>query len=276
MSASLKPRPLKPGSLNPGSLKPRWGLALAALAFGLFGAGATLLWSSATTAQALVADLSSHLIAITTGFTGTEVVLFGAVDGPGEVAVVVLGPKARLTVRRKEPVAGIWMNRRSVVFEQVPGFYALATSRPLGGLAPEPVLARHGIGLDRLTLMPAGGRAPAPADLTLFREALVRSRLEAGLYSAGDGQVAFLGKRLFRTNIFFPADVVTGSYTVSVFLIRDGDVVSAQTAPLAVDKTGLGAEISEFAQRRPFWYGLAAVFGAFAIGWGAGTLLGRS
>ena len=248
----------------------------AALALGLFGLGAALLWSSAVTAQALVADLSSHLVAITTGFTGTEVVLFGAVDGPGEVAVVVLGPKARVTVRRKEPVAGIWMNRRAVVFDQVPGFYAMATSRPLDGLAAEPVLARHGIGLDRLALIPAGGRALAPADLALFREALVRARLEAGLYAGGDGQVVFLGKRLFRTNIFFPADVVTGAYTVSVFLIRDGDVVSAQTTPLSVGKTGLGAEISEFAQRRPVWYGLAAIFGAFAIGWGAGTAMGRS
>ena len=253
----------------------RPGLVLAGLALALFGAGTALLWSSAGVAQALVADLSSHLIAITTGFTGTEVVLFGAVDGPGEVAVVVLGPRERVTVRRKEAVAGIWMNRRSAVFEQVPAFYALATSHPLAGLAPEPVLARHGIGLDRLALAPAAGQPPAP-DLAEFREALVRERLEAGLYSDGDGQVAFLGKRLFRTNIFFPASVITGAYSVSVFLIRDGDVVSAQTTPLIVSKTGLGADISDFAQHRPLWYGLAAVFGAFTLGWGAGTLLGRS
>ena len=32
-------------------------------------------------AQSLVADLSNHLIAINTGFVGTEVVLFGAIDG---------------------------------------------------------------------------------------------------------------------------------------------------------------------------------------------------
>ncbi len=254
----------------------RFARVLALLAAGLFGAAGTVLWSGVAGAQVLVADLSSHLIAITTGFTGTEVVLFGAVDGPGEVAVVVLGPKARVTVRRKEPVAGIWMNNRSVVFDQVPGFYALATSRPVDGLAPEPVLTRHGIGVDRLALNPLGGRTLAPAELAPFREALVRARLEAGLYAGSGGQVTFLGKRLFRTNILFPASVATGTYSVSVFLLRDGDVVSAQTTPLVVSKTGLSAEISEFAQRWPLWYGLAAVFGAFAIGWGAGTLLGRS
>ena len=33
----------------------------------------------------LVAALSNHLVAITTGFSGTDVLLFGATDGTGEV-----------------------------------------------------------------------------------------------------------------------------------------------------------------------------------------------
>ncbi|HEY1432673.1 MAG TPA: TIGR02186 family protein, partial [Stellaceae bacterium] len=42
-----------------------------------------LCWASVARAEGLVADLTSHLIAITTGFTGASVVLFGATDGPG-------------------------------------------------------------------------------------------------------------------------------------------------------------------------------------------------
>jgi hypothetical protein len=41
--------------------------------------------------QPLVADLSAHEISITTGFTGTELILFGATEGEGEVVVVVRG-----------------------------------------------------------------------------------------------------------------------------------------------------------------------------------------
>ncbi|HEV3177595.1 MAG TPA: TIGR02186 family protein, partial [Stellaceae bacterium] len=48
-------------------------------------------------AQALVADLTNHLVAITTGFTGTSVVLFGATDGNGDVIVVVRGPERDIT-----------------------------------------------------------------------------------------------------------------------------------------------------------------------------------
>ncbi|MEI8394951.1 MAG: TIGR02186 family protein [Rhodospirillaceae bacterium] len=240
-------------------------VALLVLAF------AALLWRGAGAAQSLEADLSSHLIAITTGFTGSEVVLFGAVDGPGEVAVVVVGPKTRATVRRKERVGGVWMNRRSAGFEQVPVFYALATSRPLAALVGESVLVRNEIGLDRLPLNPVGFSGP-PAEAASFREALIRGKLDAGLYSESDGQVRFLGKRLFRTTIFFPANVATGIYTVSVFLFRDRDVASASTTPLVISKTGLSAEISEFATERPALYGLTAVLGAFLIGWAAGSL----
>ena len=48
---------------------------------------------AAARAEGLVADLTSHLIAITTGFTGASVVLFGATDGPGNVIVAVRGPE---------------------------------------------------------------------------------------------------------------------------------------------------------------------------------------
>jgi hypothetical protein len=44
-------------------------------------------------AEALAADLSKHLIAITTAFVGTEVVLFGTSDGQGDIVVTVHGPR---------------------------------------------------------------------------------------------------------------------------------------------------------------------------------------
>ena len=42
-------------------------------------------------ADPLVVDLSNHLVAITTGFTGTNVLLFGAVEEEGDPDVLVRG-----------------------------------------------------------------------------------------------------------------------------------------------------------------------------------------
>lgn len=221
-------------------------------------------------AQELVADLSSHLIAINTGFTGTDVVLFGAVDGPGDVAVVIQGPQGEQVVRRKSRVAGVWINTDSLGFAEVPGYYSVAATRPLAGLVDDSVLARHEIGLEHLRLVPE--ETVAPAREAAFRSALIRNKQEAGLYGIASGQVIFLGERLFRTTIYFPANVPTGAYTVGIFLIRDGDVVNAQITPLAVSKVGLSADVSEFATRRSALYGIFALVFAIAAGWLASVI----
>ena len=68
--------------------KPKCGVRAATpLLLAVLVAGSAAI--GAAWAQSLVADLSDHLIAITTGFVGTDVLLFGAIDGPGDVVVVV-------------------------------------------------------------------------------------------------------------------------------------------------------------------------------------------
>lgn len=216
-------------------------------------------------AEPLVADLSEHLIAITTGFTGTQVVLFGAVDQAGDVAVVVAGPRGEVLIRRKERVAGIWVNRRTVRFDQVPSFYSVATSRPLSGLAAAAILERHEIGLENLLF--TTNKKLDPAELAAFRAALIRNKQQNGQFATQAGTVSFLGERLFRADVYFPASVPTGIYTVHVYLIRDGDVVSAQTTPLMVSKVGFSAETYDFAQDQALIYGILAVAGAVTAGW---------
>lgn len=216
-------------------------------------------------AETLVADLSSHLVAITAGFTGTEVLLFGATEGEGEVIVVVRGPEGEVTVRRKRRTAGIWINRGNITFEGVPSFYAVASSRPLPEILQEEVLSRQQIGVDHL-------RFQAPenireARLKRYHNALIRNKQRAGLFGDKVGQVTFLGERLFRTSIYFPANVPTGSYLVEVLLVRDGEVISAQTSPLIISKTGIGAEIFDFAHNRAALYGALAITGALMAGW---------
>lgn len=240
--------------------------ALAGLALGV--TFAATVW-----AQQMVADLSSHLIAITTGFTGTEVVLFGATDGVGDVAIIVNGPRLPAIVRRKERVLGMWMNTDSVRFSQAPSYHSVATSRPLGQIVGKTALERQQIGEPQLQLDPQ--ETLDPQELAAFRAALIRNKQRAGLYGSSVGAVSFLGDRLFRTNIYFPANVPTGLYNVEALLIRDGEVVSAQTTPLVVSKVGFSADVYDMARHRPITYGVLAVLGAVAAGWVAGAAFRR-
>jgi uncharacterized protein (TIGR02186 family) len=224
-----------------------------------------LCWGSAARAEGLVADLTSHLIAITTGFTGASVVLFGATDGPGDVIVAVRGPEREMTVRQKSRVAGIWVNTRQVSFGNLPSFYAVAASRPVADILSPAAAAFYRLGIANLKL---AASTPAPSVVVdAFRTALERTQQEAGLYVERMGKVDFLGERLFRTTITFPSNVPTGTYLVEVFLVRDKDVVSGQTTPLVVSKVGVDATVFEFSTRQPGFYGAIAVLTAVVAGW---------
>lgn len=227
--------------------------------------------------MSLHADLSSYLIAITTGFTGAEVVLFGVTDAPGDIVVRVTGPAMPLVVRRKEPVAGLWVNRRSMRFEDVPGYYAVAASRPDVLTAHARLAARLQLGVDNLRLESVT-TAPDPETKAIFRAALIRNKQARGLFPEGVGEVTVFRSnqtRLFRTTVRFPATVPTGKYKVETLVLHQGEAIKADVHILSVGKTGISAEIFEFSRLHDILYGLAAVTGALMIGWGGAAMFRR-
>ena len=89
--------------------------------------------------ETIVSGLSQSRVSITADFDGSEILIYGAVKrdtpapegGPLEVIVTVEGPSTPVTVRRKDRVAGIWVNNAEVVVDSAPSFYAVATTGPL-------------------------------------------------------------------------------------------------------------------------------------------------
>src|ERR1700722_733104 len=221
--------------------------------------------SACARADVVVADLPSHLIAITTGFTGASVVLFGATDGLADVVAVVRGPERDVTVWRKGKIAGIWANTESVTFGNIPSFYAVAASRPLNDLLSPAAAALYKIGTDNLKFEARSDTEPDR--LRVFADALIDVRKRDGVFSPSHQKIAFLGDRLFRTTFFFPANVPTGTYLVEVFLVRDKDVVGGQTTPLVVSKVGVDAAVFDFARSDALAYGAIAVTMAVVAGW---------
>jgi uncharacterized protein (TIGR02186 family) len=215
----------------------------------------------------LVAALSNHLVAISTGFSGTDVLLFGAIDGGGDVIVVVRGPESVATVHRKGRNFGIWVNEADLAFANVPGYWAISSSRPLQALVPAAVADFHQLGLQYLRLMPL--EKFSDRRIREFRDALIRNKQRAGLYRDTPGEITFLGNRLFRTDLWIPANAPIGIYTVSVYLVRDNDVVSAETTPLVVGKVGFEARVFDLAHRQALGYGILAVLIAAVAGWTA-------
>jgi uncharacterized protein (TIGR02186 family) len=221
-------------------------------------------------AAPLVVDLSSKQIRITTGFTGTSLLLFGATDTAGDVVVVVRGPRRQVVVRRKERVAGIWVNGSAQIFDSVPGYYFVASSRPLIDIADEATLERLQIGVHRLRLQTTGSIS---ADrVKKFRAGLVELKKTQGLFSVSPERVLIVGDRLFRADLTFPANVPTGAYTADVYLFRNGDMMASSETTLAVRKAGLEATVFDFAHQHSAIYGIVAILIALFAGWLAGAI----
>ncbi len=126
--------------------------------------------------------------------------------------------------------------------------------------------ARNEMGVENLRLeLPRAKASPNIAQE--WPDALIRNQQRVGLYPAEVGRVGFLGNRLFRTRLTLPANVPTGASEAKVYFLREGQIVSAQTTPLFVNKIGLEAEIFDFAYEQSALYGIIAILVALMAGW---------
>ena len=239
----------------------------------LFALVATLLVTQPSQASCIF-DISDHRIPITTGFAGSEVLLFGTVDQPSDVVVTLRGPLSSVVMYRKARIAGIWVNAASMTFKQAPSFFSIVATRPLEEIAAETELRLHQLGVGYVVDLPRSVGSPDVRDD--WKQALLRNMADVGLFPSNIGSVTFLGDTLFRARMQLPSNVPTGQYLASAYCLVDGKVQSAQTIPLFVEKTGVEAWIFDFAHNYPLVYGLIAVVLALMAVWTAHLAFGRS
>ncbi|MEZ5930560.1 MAG: TIGR02186 family protein [Alphaproteobacteria bacterium] len=239
--------------------------------------GRLLLITEPVRANGLAADVSDRLIAITTAFVGGKVVVFGAIDDPhGDIVITMRGPRQTQMVRRKSRIAGIWINRDRVAFENVPSFFAIAATRPLEEIASESVRNQFGLGVDYIDFTLADHEGYDAEERAAFARALIRNKQKAGLYTTDPGKVTFSGPKLFRATFGFPANVPPGHYQIEVFMFKDGQVIGAQQSSLQISKVGMEADVFDFANQRSALYGMIAIVIAVAAGWLAGVVFRRA
>jgi uncharacterized protein (TIGR02186 family) len=243
-----------------------------------------LLTASAANAQStpprLVLDVSQRTVAIQSGFTGQQLLLFGAILYPGgrvpegsyDMVVEVEGPLRAITVREKQRVAGIWVNADSRDFRSVPGYYGVASTRPLEKMLDRKNAFIYQIGLDNLAFSPIGA---IDRDFGRFQSGLTDLKQRQGLYRESPGQVQITEKVLYRARIDLPASVPVGQYKTRAYLVKDGKVVASATGRIRIGKTGFERGIELAAQNYGILYGLLAVFISLALGWLAGWAFRR-
>jgi uncharacterized protein (TIGR02186 family) len=230
-------------------------------------------------AESLVSTLSDEAVSITSSFTGERIVVFGAIRGGPEnetgyeVAVVVQGPSQDVIVRQKQRVLGIWANRLSREFKEVPSYYVMHLSENFGAAVTPAQLVEYRLGLQSLPFVQG---AEADATSERFAEELIGLKTARALYVEREAEVQFLAPNVFRTTFFLPSDIPTGEYRVSVYLFRDEAFLAGSTQVLAIAKAGFSDRIARAAIDFPLYYGLVCVALAIFTGWLAGVVFRRT
>lgn len=229
----------------------------------------------------LVPEISEHDIVLRQGFTGTNLLLYGAVldpragarqpaVAPPDIVVVLKGPTEPVVIRQKERFFGIWVNATSTAFRSVPSFYALASSRPVDQIVDERTAAIYELGLDFLQLSPGG--TIDPEEQRRFSAGLVDLRRRQGLYVQLDGEARLSEGVLYSARLPIPSNVRTGRYVAETFAIEEGRVVATATSQVTIRKEGFERSVVDAAQGNALFYGLFAISLSVLMGWAAGRL----
>ncbi len=227
----------------------------------------------------LVPEVSQSRIEVRQGFTGANLLLYGAVIAPRgsrdqyDIVVVLKGPTQAVRIREKDRIAGIWMNAADTDFRSAPSFFAVASSRPVSEIVDERTAAIYELGTDFIQLSPSGQIDPAEQER--FARGLVELRQRQGLYQQNPDGVRISEGVLYQARIDLPSNVTTGRYTAETFAIARGRVLASATARIEVEKVGLEGRVVAAAQRWSFVYGLGAIALSLAMGWVAGRLFAR-
>ena len=226
----------------------------------------------------LVPEVSQNEVLVRQGFTGTQLLLFGAILDPAgrragaayDIVVVLKGPSEAIRMREKERFAGIWVNAASSDFRSAPSFFAVASSRPIEEIVDDRTAAIYELGTEFIQLSPTGQIDPEKE--RRFAAGLVEQRERLGLYKEDMDGVTINEQVLYKARISLPSNVTTGQYTAETFAISDGRVITSAVANVDVRKVGKERFVEDASQDWSLTYGIIAVLLSVGMGWVAGRL----
>ncbi len=225
--------------------------------------------------EGIQTGLSTNNIAITAGFSGADLTIFGSLEdadpqvarqGRYDVIVVLEGPGQPVVVRRKDRVLGVWVNLESETFDNVPVSYSMASTRPLQDITEPNSYRQLSLGPNNIYLEPAEPDQN-PTTIQEFTKALRERKTATGLYSENVGGVQFLSQNLFRATVRLAPDVQIGTHKARAFLFKNGLFIKENSAQLEIRKSGFEQAVYRLAHNHSIFYGSFAVFLAIITGW---------
>ena len=215
----------------------------------------------------LVTDLSESTVEISSTFSGADILLFGAYDGQknDDIIVVVSGQNGNIKVDRKEKKFGIWMITKSMKFTNIPKYYYIASNRKIKDITNTTEIKKRKLDFNSFELK--NDKIDYNNLDKKWYEALKRNMKKKQFWKIEENSIKLNKNTLFRKTLSLPSNVSTGMYNVKILHYRKGNLISQEESKIKIDRTGISANIYNFAQNFSAIYGIIAVIIALFFGW---------
>lgn len=214
-----------------------------------------ILFNSIASSHPINADLAMRNIKITSDFNGVDMLIFGALDVSGNIAIIIHGPPRSIIINKKEKKWGLWINGKREKLDNAEQFYAISSTKELSKITHSKTL--QSMKVSKLTF----------SHDTELNNAFIEKKIKEKLYVESTNNIELINEKLFRSTIKFPNNIPPGRYIVEILLFYNNDLFGMQTIPLLVSKVGLESFIFDMHYLHPIIYALCTVISALFIGW---------
>jgi len=233
----------------------------------LFLVAVWMLQGASWASDPLVVAPPASEVDITTDFAGTELKAVGAMDGPGDLIIKVMGPRQEATLSRETKLGPFWVGGDTVKIEGAPSLLFLCATAPIVSILRPSELQKYGLLLEGVPMrIEPHLQAHASDD---WRKAFFRLKERQGYYHEDDRAIRVFGNRLFIANMRLPSDLQTGTYSIEVMLVKSGKVVGRTVGDFEVRLSGIERWVWNAAHDYPWSFGslftLTAMVLAFAL-----------
>lgn len=228
-------------------------------------------WAATTTNGALLTELGSDYVKLTSDFTGQTILVFGTTSQAGNVIIKVVSPSEPVNLSHKIKIGPFWVNGAKVAVHDAPALVQILSSAPLDKLLGQSERDRYGLNLkDALTGAKAANPPPGLGD---WRSALLELKKRSDHYQIQNNAVHIMHQRLFRATFRLPADIPLGNYRVHVYLVKGGHIFAHQTLQLHAMQMGMEHRVVHAARHVAWTFGIGLTLFALFFGLGFSILL---
>jgi uncharacterized protein (TIGR02186 family) len=221
----------------------------------------------------LTAKANHDHITIDFFYHGSTVSVKGEADPGTDLVIKITSPEGHQVLKRKGKVAGmLWMNTGQLKFEQTPDFYEVFSTKKLEDILGREEMEKYVIGYPALAKHVEITPVANEEEKAKWFEEFVKFKEDSHVYAASAGKIATTmnagGRQEYYILTDWPYQAQPGDYLVTVYAVKDHNVVEQAEARVNVEQVGVVKALAGMAKSSPAIYGFLSIGIALGAGFG--------